>query len=65
MNGKESMCQVMSLLQGSVAYSSLRERVIMMSLCEIMRSCNVFYSLVDAGGVPSLSVMFLDIKNHC
>ena len=59
MNGKASMCQVMSLLQKSVDYLSLRKRVIMMSFCEVMRSCNVFYSLVDAGGVPNLSVMFL------
>ena len=41
-DGKASMCQCYELMQGSMAYSSLRKRVIMMLSCEIMRLCNVF-----------------------
>ena len=34
-DGKASVCQAMSLIQESVAYSSLRKMVIMMVSCEL------------------------------
>ena len=34
-DGKASVCQVMSLMQGSVAYSSVRKWVVMMFSCEL------------------------------